>query len=163
MLRNSSEMKCAVALAMAASALPSPASAADKVKISALTDLAFGSLSTSTDTTVSENLCANSSTNGYTVTATGNGTASAFTLAGPSFNLPYEVRWAGTPSATSGTALTAGTASPGFTHPSNLQQSCGGGGPASSATLLVTIRAAALGSARAGSYSGLLTISIAPL
>jgi hypothetical protein len=150
-------------LAIAASALSSPASAADKAKVSVLTDLAFGALSTSTDTTVSENLCAYSSTNGYTVTAAGNGTASAFTLTGPSFALPYEVRWAGTPSATSGTSLTAGTASSGFTHPSSLQQSCGGGGPASSATLLVTIRATSLGSARAGSYSGLLTISIAPL
>jgi hypothetical protein len=147
---------------MAAGALSSPASAADKAKISALTDLAFGTLSTSTDTTVSENVCAYSTTNGYTVTATGDGTASAFTLAGPSFALPYEVRWAATPSANSGTALTAGTASSSFTHPSNLQQSCGGGGPASSATLLVIVRATALGSARAGSYTGKLTISIAP-
>ncbi|MBO0749786.1 MAG: hypothetical protein J2O44_05075 [Porphyrobacter sp.] len=164
MIRDSSVMKRAAALLGAAclGALSSPALAApgDKARVTGFVDIAFGTL-TGADQSSSQSVCAfsNSATSGYSVTATGNGTGGAFTLAGAS-PLPYEVRWAGTANQANGTALTAGVLSSGFTSAAT-QQACSSG-PGPTATLTVTIRAAALGSARAGSYTGSLQITIAP-
>lgn len=157
-------MKCGAALAFALAALSSPASAApgDKVRISGLVDAAFGTLNTASDQSVRQNVCAfsNSATSGYSVTASGDGTAGAFTLAAGSFRLPYEVQWSGTTNQTTGTSLTAGATASGFTSSAN-NNGCNPS-PSASATLIVIVRASALGSARAGSYSGTLSITLAP-
>jgi hypothetical protein len=135
--------------------------ASDKGRVTGLNDVTFGMLGTAGDQTNSQNVCAfsSSATNGYSVTATGDGPAGAFTLAGPA-SLPYEVRWSDSANQTNGTALTAGAVSSGFTS-SATQQTCNSGPPAS-ASLTVIIRAASLGSALAGSYSGTLQVTISP-
>jgi len=165
MVHDSSVMKGALALALAiAAGLPSTASAAptDGADITGLVDLAFGQLTMASDQTLSENVCAfsNSATTAYAVQATGDGTGSAFTLSNGSATLPYEVRWAGSPGQTNGTALTAGATVSGFSS-GGAQKTCQGR-PTSSATLLVTIRAQAASSAQVGSYSGVLTLMLTP-
>ena len=159
-------MKCGAALAavigLGTPSTPARAAPSDKARLSGLADVAFGTPSLAADQTISENVCAfsNSATNGYSVTANGSGSGSAFTLTTGAAQIPYEVRWAGTANQANGTALTAGTRVPGFISAAT-QQACGNG-PAASATLTVIIRAAALGAAQAGSYSGTLQITIAP-
>jgi hypothetical protein len=166
MIRRSWALKCGAVLACALGAgfLPAPASAApsDKVRLSGLADVAFGTIDPAADQTSSQNLCAfsNSSTGGYSVTASGSGSGGAFTLASAADELPYEVRWAGTTGQANGTAVTAGTIVSGFTSAAS-QQTCNSG-PAASATLTVIVRATSLGSVQAGSYAGTLQITIAP-
>lgn len=148
----------AIAAAMLAAA---PAQAADKARITGLSDVSFGLIAGTGDQSLSQSVCAysNSSTNGYSVVATGSGSGGAFELSG-SAPLPYDVLWADSAGQTGGSALTAGTASPGFTS-SASHQVCTSGPPAS-ASLTIVIRAATLGSAPAGSYSGTLQLTIAP-
>jgi hypothetical protein len=94
----------------------------------------------------------------YSVTATGNGAGGAFTLASGPRTLPYEVRWADAANQTTGTQLTAGVATAGFGNAST-NQTCGGGDTAS---LIVTITGNSLATASAGSYTGVLSITITP-
>jgi hypothetical protein len=156
-------IRCAaLALAGGASVWSASASAAsDKVRVTGLADVAFGIVNTASDQSISQDVCAYSSsaTSGYSVTAIGDGAGGAFTLAGPA-PLPYQVRWSDAANQTNGTALTAGTLTSGFIS-SASQQTCNSG-PAASASLTVIIRAAALGSALAGSYTGTLQVTIAP-
>ena len=60
-------------------------SVAGRVQISGLSDVAFVAVSPDAAALSAQNVCvwSNTSTKGYTVTATGDGTANAFTLAGP--------------------------------------------------------------------------------
>jgi hypothetical protein len=166
MISRSSALKCSAALvfAIATGVVPAPAWAApsDKARLSGLADIAFGTINPAADQTSSENLCAfsNSNTGGYSVTASGSGSGGAFTLDSGADALPYEVRWAGAANQANGTALTAGGIVAGFTSAAS-QQTCNSGPPAS-ATLTVIVRAAALGSVQAGSFSGTLQITIAP-
>jgi hypothetical protein len=159
-------MKCGAGLLLAVGlgSLSSPALAApgDKARITGLADVAFGTVDPSFDQTSSQNVCAfsSSSTSGYSVTASGNGSGGAFTLASGANALDYEVRWAGAINQANGTALTANSIASGFISAAT-QQTCNSG-PAASATLTVIVRAAALGAAGAGSYSGTLSITIAP-
>lgn len=154
----------ALPLAIAAGALSCPASAApgDKADITGLSDLAFGQLNMTTDQTLSENVCAYSSsaTAGYAVQATGDGNGGAFTLTNGSATLPYLVSWADSPGQTVGSAkaLTAGVSLTGFTSSAG-NKNCTGG---LSATLLVTIQGTAAGSAQVGNYSGVLTLTLTP-
>jgi hypothetical protein len=159
-IRHGAALLLAIGASMPAS--PGWAAPADKVRLTGLADVAFGTVNPALDQTSSENLCAfsNSNTNGYSVTAIGNGAGGAFTLDSGSDTLPYEVRWAGASGQANGTALTAGTPTPGFISAAS-QQSCNSGPPAS-ATLTVIVRANALGSVQAGSYTGNLQITIAP-
>jgi len=152
----------ALGLALACGMLPSSAYAAnDKARISGLADVAFGPVSTATDTPISQDVCAYSSsaTNGYSVTATGSGGGGAFTLSSGAAQLPYDVLWADSAGQPNGTALSAGTTTSGFISTAG-QQGCSN--PTASATLTVVIRAASLGTALAGSYTGSLQITIAP-
>lgn len=164
MIRNLwlTKFGAALGLAVACGALSSSAHAAnDKARISALADVAFGTVSTSTDTPMSQDVCAYSSsaTNGYSVTATGSGGGGAFTLSSGAAQLPYDVLWADSVGQPNGTALTTGATASGFISTAG-QQGCSN--PTASATLTVVIRAASLGSALAGSYTGSLQITIAP-
>jgi len=156
-------IRCAaLVLTAGGAAWSASASAAnDKARLTGLADVGFGLVTTASDQAISQNVCSYSSsaTSGYSVTATGNGAGGAFTLGGPA-PLPYEVRWSGSANQTNGIALTAGAVTSGFTS-SASQQTCNSG-PAASASLIVIIRAAALGSAPAGAYSGTLQVTIAP-
>ena len=132
----------------------------NKVRITDFNDLAFGQLAGVSDAYMADDLCAYSSTSGYFVTATGSGGGGAFTLSSASSTLPYEVMWAASPGQTTGTALTAGVISPAFAT-SATQQTCNSG-PPTSASLIVVIRASSVSAVQAGSYSGTLSIMIAP-
>jgi len=142
--------------------LGTEAQAADKARISGLTDVAFGSLVAQSDVSIARDICVYSTAlNGaYAVIASGNGTGGAFELASGSDRLAYGVQWAQTPGQASGSDLQAGVASQQFLS-SATQQSCNAG-PATSATLVVRLRGSDTAGARAGSYSGVLTITIVP-
>nr|WP_166180573.1 hypothetical protein [Altererythrobacter segetis] len=141
----------------------SPAHAAsNKARLTGLSDVAFGLIASNVDQSASQSVCAYSSsnTNGYSVTAIGSGGGGAFELLAGATPLPYDVLWSDAGNQTSGVALAPGTTRSGFTSTAS-QQTCNSG-PSSSASLTVIIRSATLMSARAGTYSGMLQITIAP-
>lgn len=151
------------ALALAATgALIGGPSQAQQVRITRLTDVAFGQLNTFNDVSLAQtvSVCSSASGGGYTVRASGSGAGGAFTLASGANTLPYQVQWAGSPGQTSGTALQANVTSPEFTSAANalvcyfLQSN--------TATLIVRLAGTDTVNARAGSYNGTLTILISP-
>jgi hypothetical protein len=148
-------------LCIAAGAFPATAMA-QKVRISDLSDVDFGSLTNlQADARRSQNIClySQSSGNRYSITASGSGAGSSFTLSNGGFTLPYEVQWSDQSGQTSGTSLSPNVASTGRTS-SATHQACNSG-PASSASLIILLRASALSQARAGNYSGSLTLLVA--
>jgi hypothetical protein len=143
--------------------LPCAALAADQVKISRLTDYTFGPISNFTsDISIARDFCVYSSAIGgrYNVTAYGDGGGGAFTIASGTDTLAYDLQWAGTAGATSGTALRVNTPQGGFTSTAG-NQNCSPGNT-STATLIVFLRNVDIAAARAGSYSGILQLTIAP-
>jgi hypothetical protein len=149
----------ALALSIVAGA---PAQAADKARLSGLSDVAFGMIAVTSDQFSSQSVCAytSSSTGGYSLVATGSGSAGSFALTSGATDLPYEVLWADSANQTGGTALVAGAVTSGFT--STASQHFCNSGPPTSASLTVVIRAIALSAARAGDYSGSLQVTIVP-
>ena len=136
-----------------------PAYAAN-VQIFGLSDVSFGTLSSvSADVTSSQSVCAYAGLLGgrYSITASGSGSNGAFTLTNGSALLPYEVQWAGTSGQATGTALTANAALSGQTTLLNCLL-----GLTTDASLIVILRGTSLSAATAGSYSGTLTLLIAP-
>lgn len=136
---------------------------AQQVRISRLTDVAFGTISNFLiDQTRTQNVCAHSTspTRGYSVTARGNGTAFAFTLASGSNRLAYEVQWAGSTGQTTGTNLVANVAQTGFTGRGN-NSTCGNG--TRTASLITILRSTAISAATTGNYTGTLTLILAPI
>jgi hypothetical protein len=132
------------------------------VKISALSDVAFNTIANLTvDSVKAQSICVYSSspTNGYHVTASGPG-GGAFTLTSGSNTLAYEVQWNASTGQSSGTQLAANVATGGFTSTAT-QNSCNNG-PATTASLIVVLRTAALSTATAGTYTGTLTLVIGP-
>jgi hypothetical protein len=104
---------------------------------------------------------ANTSTKGYNVTAIGSGTGGAFTLGNGATTVPYSVEWSGNSGAASGSALFAGSALTGLASTAT-NPTCSAG-PASSASLIVSLSAANLQSMQAAtSYTGTLTLVVAP-
>jgi hypothetical protein len=134
----------------------------NRVQISGLTDIAFGTVDPSTAAASAENVCvwSNTTAKGYSVTATGSGAASAFTLTNGTVALPYSVEWAGTSGQASGTALTSGTALASLTSTAT-SPTCAAG-PATTASLVVKMTAANLQAAVASAYTGTLTLVVAP-
>lgn len=133
-----------------------------RVQISGLTDLAFGTVDPASPASKNEDLCVWSNTSGraYEVTATGSGASNAFTLTDGTNTLAYAVQWAGTSGKTSGSALTAGTALTGLTSAAT-DPTCSAGTPAS-ASLIVNMTSANLQAAVASTYTGTLTLVVAP-
>ena len=139
------------------------ASVPSRARITGLTDVAFTNQDPGTAASNAQDVCvwSNTATNAYTVTATGNGTASAFTLSNGTTTVPYSVAWASSSGQTSGTALTTGTASASLTSTAT-HQTCVSG-PAASASLVIGISTADLSTMSAGSsYTGALTVLITP-
>ena len=143
------------------------AEAADQVQISGLSDVAFGTIASfSTDSVRSQSLClyAKSPPNDYyRITATGSGAGGAFLLSSGTDTLAYDVQWADSSGQVTGTQLVAN-------QPLTGQQSTAGAGsagdcskgPATTASLIVVLRSAALAAATSGTYSGSLTLLVAP-
>jgi len=141
----------------------SPADAADKVQISGLSDISFGTLTDfSVDTVRSQSICvfAKSTVDNYRVTATGSGGGGAFLLSSGSDTLPYEVQWNSASGQTTGTKLTAGVPL-GAQHSTATRDICDKG-PPTTASLIVVLRSAAVSSAITGTYTGTLTLLIQP-
>lgn len=143
--------------------LQSPAHAADRVQISGLSDISFGTLTSfSVDTIRSQSICvyAKSSLDNYRVTATGSGAGGAFLLASGADTLPYEVQWSALSGQATGTTLTAGVPL-GAQHSTATRPICDKG-PPTTASLIVVLRSAAVSSAISGTYTGTLTLLIQP-
>ncbi|MCH8614864.1 hypothetical protein LZ016_01920 [Sphingomonas sp. SM33] len=139
------------------------ASIPNRVQISKLADVSFTNQDPSVNASNAQSVCvwSNTSTKGYNVTATGSGTANAFTLANGALTVPYSVEWAGSSGQSSGSALTAGTALTGLTSTAT-NMNCASG-PATSASLIVKISSANLQTMQAATtYTGTLTLVVAP-
>ena len=140
------------------------ASVPGRVRISGLSDVTFSNVDPSADADRAQNVCvwSNTSTRGYTITASGSGAANAFTLASGALpEVPYTVEWASSSGQTSGTSLTAGAALTGQTS-SAINSDCSAG-PAASASLVVSMASSTLQSMTAGvTYNGTLTLVVAP-
>jgi spore coat protein U-like protein len=155
-----------ILLISAVSALGSPASAASnsEVNITGLTDLSFGSIANlGTDNIRRESICLyakNKPTDQYRITANGSGTGGVFTLASGGSTLPYDVQWSALPNQASGTQLTPNQPLTGQLN--SASDSVCSSGSATTASLIVILRAAALSAASAGAYSGTLTLLVAP-
>ena len=160
----------ALRAALAAAALglvAAPASAADTVRISGLSDVAFGSISSfSTDAVNAQDVCLyakNPPQNAYRITASGSGAGGAFTLSSGTATLPFEVQWSDRAGQTVGTQLVAN-------QPLTAQNSSIGAGSAddcssgvaATASLILILRSAAVAAASSGDYSGSLTLLVAP-
>jgi hypothetical protein len=139
------------------------ASVPSRARISGLTDVAFTNQDPATAASNAQNVCvwSNTATKAYTITATGSGTASAFTLTNGTNTVPYSVEWAASINQTTGSSLTTGSASSSLTSTAT-NQSCASG-PTASASLIVGISTANLGTMNAGSsYTGTLTLLVTP-
>ena len=149
-------------LGLALLLIAAPARAAsNKVRISGLGDVAFGTIANlGLDAVQSQSVCvyADTATNGYNVTASGSGSGGAFQLASGLARLAYEVQWSSSAGQSSGVQLSPNTPLPGQTS-SATQQTCNNGA-ATTASLILVLRSAALSSASAGSYSGTLTLVV---
>lgn len=140
------------------------ASVPGRVRISGLSDVTFASVDPSVTASNAQNVCvwSNTSTRGYSITATGSGAANAFTLvSGALPAVPYTVQWAATSGQSSGTSLASGTALTAQTSTA-INADCSAG-PSASASLVVSIAPATLQSMTAGvTYNGTLTLVVAP-
>ena len=140
------------------------ASVPNRVQLSGLSDVTFTNADPSLLASNAQNVCvwSNTSTKGYRVTASGSGTANAFTLASAALPVvPYVVQWAASSGQTSGTALATGTALTGLT--STATKATCNSGPATTASLIVNIAATDLQTMVASaSYTGTLTLLVAP-
>lgn len=145
--------------------LASPSAAqSNNVRLTKLSDVEFGSLANlGVDATQSQNICvfAHTATNGYRITAVGSAPGSAFALvSGTGDQLAYEVQWNAAAGQSSGAQLSPSSPLTGLVTTAT-HQSCNNG-PATTASLILVLRSTALSSARAGSYSGTLTLVIGP-
>lgn len=139
------------------------ASVPARARISGLVDVAFINQDPASAASFAQDVCvwSNTATKGYSITASGDGTASAFTLAGASTTVPYTVQWSSSSGQSSGTALTASSSLAGLVSTAT-QQTCATG-PAASASLVVGMSAATLQSMEAlANYTGVLTLLVAP-
>ena len=135
-----------------------------QVRISGLEDVNFLNADPNVDAQNAQNVCvwSNTSTRGYRVTASGSGTSSALTITNGTNAIPYSVQWDDVASVTTGTGLATGVALTGQTSAAT-KSNCSGSGE--TASLIVRIASADLQDMTAGpanSYTGLLTLTVAP-
>jgi hypothetical protein len=140
------------------------ASAADKVRISTLSDVSFGTISNfAADSVRSQSVCLYAKSpplDQYRITASGSGPGGSFELSSGSDILPYEVQWNDVAGQDSGAPLVAN-------QPLSGQQSTAGAddcskGAATTASFVVVIRSGAVSAASSGTYAGTLTLLVAP-
>ena len=155
--RMSSALLCALLAGFA-----STPALADKVRISNISDVDFGLISNlQADSRRSQNIClySNSTAGAYSILAAGSGAGSTYTLSNGSSTLAYEVEWSDQSGQTSGTSLSPNVAVTGR-QSSASHQFCNSG-PPTSASLTIVLRGTELSKARAGNYSGSLTLLVA--
>ncbi len=131
----------------------------DLVRVNNLNDIDLGTFTGAAgDLSGSDNFCIyRNGTGNYNITMTGSGTASAFTLTDGSNTLPYSVSFTnGSANAiTSGNSLAAQAGA--FTANDNCNS-----GVNDNVSVSVTVANSDLSSVPAGSYSGTLTMVVAP-
>jgi hypothetical protein len=138
-----------------------------RAQLTGLQDVTLTNVDPSVALNSPQSVCAwtNSGT-GYKITATGSGAANAFLIsptggAAPS-TVPYAVQWNQTSGQTSGTALTAGTASSNFTNNATSPLCLLNAGN-KSASLIVDVASTDLLTMTAGTaYTGVLTLLMTP-
>jgi hypothetical protein len=140
------------------------ASAADKARISALSDVSFGIITNfAADYTRSQSLCLFAKSpplDRYRITASGSGPGGSFELNSGSDLLPFEVQWNAVAGQSDGVQLVPN-------QPLTGQQSTASTddcsrGAATTASLVVVLRSGALSAASSGTYTGTLTLLVAP-
>ena len=139
------------------------ASVPNRVQLTGLSDVFFLNQDPATAALNAQSVCvwSNTSTKGYNVTASGSGAASAFSLSNGALTVPYTVEWSGTSGQTSGATLSAGSAVTGLTSAAT-NATCSSGA-SSSASLIVKISTASLQTMQAATtYTGTLTLVVAP-
>ena len=139
------------------------ASVPNRVQLTGLSDVSFTNQDPTVAAANAQNICvwSNTSTKGYNVTATGDGSSNAFTLANGSLTVPYSVEWSDSSGQSSGTGLATGTALTGLTSTAT-NPTCSSGA-SSTASLIVKISTANLQTMQAAtSYTGTLTLVVAP-
>ena len=154
-------LRCIALLALVA---PQALSAqSNNVRVTQLSDVAFGALANlGVDAVRTQSVCvfAHTANGGYRVTATGSAPNGAFALSSGATLLDYEVQWSPSAGQSTGSQLSPNAPLTGLIS-SATHQSCNNG-PASTASLILVLRSAALSSASAGSYSGTLTLLVGP-
>ena len=148
---------------LAASLLLPGEASAERIRVTGLSDAEFGLVSAfGSDQRRSQNVCVyvTGSRQAYSILALGDGAGGGFSLANGMAVLPFDVEWAATPSARSGTLLTPST--PLINQISSATNQTCKSGPAASATLTVILRASNLAEASQGTYSGSLTLIVSP-
>lgn len=139
------------------------ASVPNRVQLSGLSDVSFLNQDPATAALNAQNVCvwSNTGTKGYNVTASGSGTASAFTLSNGALTVPYSVEWSQTSGQSSGTALSTGTALTGLK--STAATATCSSGASSTASLIVKMSTTNLQTMQAATtYTGTLTLVVAP-
>ncbi|WP_380785317.1 hypothetical protein [Sphingomonas sp. R86521] len=135
-----------------------------RVQITGLTDVAFGSVEPNAQAVSSQSNCvwSNTATKGYTITASGSGTAGAFTLtSGVLAPVSYAVQWNQTTGQSSGTALAPAAVSTGFVSTATVPTCLTG--PTTTSSLIVTIAPTQLATmASLTTYTGTLTLLVSP-
>lgn len=159
---NRSGRRLAATIAMGfLAALSAEPAAAQKARITGLTDVSFGQpANLQIDHVRSQSVCVFSNGPGarYGVTAAGSGPNGAFQLSSGMQVLAYEVLWSPEASRNNGNLLQANRLQSSYASQAT-HQFCNNG-PSTSASLSVVIRAADLSRAVEGAYSGTLSILI---
>lgn len=138
------------------------ATVANLASITNLNDFVFPTWTGAGDLTLSDNVCVYVNNRGgkYQVTATGNG-RNGFSLAdGAGNNLAYEAQWNVRASA-GGDSLRNGNTLRNRDNADTGSIDCSSGRNLNSA-LTITLREAALRAAPAGTYNGVITLTVAP-
>lgn len=151
----------AFAIAIMGSGLVCEPCQAQWAQIRQLDDVAFGQVNTLGDLSQAQSVSLCSTTGQYRVRASGSGAGGAFLLSSGSSTLPYSVQWAGTAGQTSGTALQANVNSPEFSTTLSNLFACWLSQPLT-ASLIIGLTGTDTANARAGNYSGTLTLLIVP-
>jgi hypothetical protein len=140
------------------------ASVPQQVRISGLADVNFVNADPTVDAANAQNVCvwSNNANRRYNITASGSGTAGAFTIgSGALPAIPYSVQWDDVSGATTGTALATGAALGAQTSVAT-KSNCSDV-PGESASLIVRIASADLQDMQASAaYTGTLTLTVAP-
>ena len=131
------------------------------VRVTAVDDLALGTWTGTGALETTDSVCIWTTTGGYNVTATGSGVGGGFSLSnGASGTLDYAVKWDDAPTSSTLAAMTSGTALTGQVSGANTTD-CNAGSSLT-ATVGVEITETDLTAADSGSYTGVLTLLIAP-
>jgi hypothetical protein len=140
------------------------ASAADRARISALSDVSFGVITNfASDYARSQSLCLFAKSpplDQYRITASGSGPGGSFELNSGSDQLPYEVQWNAAAGQSGGVDLVANQPLTGQQSTASVDD-CSKGA-AATASLVVVLRSGALSAASSGTYTGTLTLLVAP-